>query len=74
MDYIGPEVSKRTLDYLRDTAWVAGWKAVVKGVNISPINDILMKKADNIALALEPRLDFHVAERVDRTKHSRWKM
>ena len=70
--YAGPEERKLPSDYLRNDAWVAALKSVVKGIDTVPIDDEMMAKADQLALALEPRLDCHIADRVDACRQNHW--
>ena len=70
--YAGPESTKLPSEYLSSTAWISVLDLVFKGVKSIPVCDILKEKADNLALAMEPRLDYHIAERVDRTRHNYW--
>ena len=70
--YAGRESRRMASDYLRSGTWVTALGAVVKGVHAVPITDSILAKADNLVLALEPRLDYHIAERVHRTRHNHW--
>ena len=70
--YAGREQSKLASEYVGDTDWVAAFWSVVKGVGAVTINNELMSNADSLALALRQRLDLHVSERVDASRHNHW--
>ena len=56
----------------RDTRWTESLKSVVKGVAVFSITEAMMSNADNLALALKPRLNFHIDDRVDPIKQNHW--
>ena len=70
--YAGPKDKKLPAAYLRDSAWVEALKPVVKCVGMVPMDEVMIKKYNHLALILESRLDYHVAERVDPTRHNHW--
>ena len=70
--YAGPQNKKLPAAYLRDSAWVEALQLVVKVVGVVPMDDTMITKANHLALILESRLDYHVAERVDPTRHNHW--
>jgi len=63
--YARPAVAKKPSEYLKSQPWVDSLKSVVKGVGAVAITNELMDNADSLALALEPRLDLHIDDRVD---------
>jgi hypothetical protein len=70
--YSRPVTARKPSDYLKDNNWVDALELVLKGVNAVPIKEELMDNANNLALALDPRLNFHIGDRVDETKHDHW--
>ena len=69
------EDTKLPSDYLNDEQWVGVLKSVVKGVEAVPIDEALLSKADALALALDQRLDLHIAsDRVDDSRRNHWTM
>ena len=70
--YAGPATTKPASDFFKDIVWVENWKRIVKGVGSIPITDELMGKADSLALSMAARLDLHIDDRVDKSRHSHW--
>lgn len=70
--YAGLLATKHLSNYLCIPVWVEASKLTVKGVNQVPITKQMMANTDNLALALGPRLDYHVAEQVGRSRRNHW--
>jgi hypothetical protein len=68
--YAGPETAKSPPEYLLNPMWMNALDSVVKGVNTIAMSDDMMVQADNLALAMEQR--YHIAERVDLSRHHHW--
>ena len=70
--YAGPATTKPASDFFKDIVWVENWERIVKGVGSIAITDELMGKADSLALSMAARLDLHIDDRVDKSRHSHW--
>jgi hypothetical protein len=70
--YARLEPSKLPSQYLNDSLWVKTLKSIVKGVDAVLIDKELAATAYKLALLMKPRLDQHVADRVDESKHNHW--
>ena len=56
--YAGPETAKPPSNYLSNSLWVTSFANAVKGVEAIPMIDSMMVEADDLALAMEQRLEY----------------
>jgi len=63
---------KTPSEYLRNSSWVQSLSLFIRGVDFVTIDDELIKNADKLALSLAPRLEYHIAERVDCSRQKHW--
>ena len=70
--HTGLEIAKSPSEYLSNPIWLNTLTSVVNGLNTIAMSDDMMVQADNLALAMEQRLEYHIAERVDLSRHHHW--
>ena len=70
--YAGPVQTKPPSEYLSNKYWVDELGSAMKGVNTVPVTDELKANADKLALAMEPRLGYHVVHKEDKIKQNHW--
>ena len=66
--YAGRVNEKCPSEYLLSGVWVDTFRATVKGVGFRNVNDSMVVKAKWLMLAMQERLELHIAGRVDNSR------
>ena len=63
--YARAENAKSTTNFLQSAPWVEELGSVIRGVEMVPVDDELLAKAEEFSVLLEQRLNCHIGDRVD---------
>ena len=70
--YYQPVSTKLPSDYLQNDMWIESLKSVLKGVSFVALTSQLKENANQLAIILESRFNFHVESKVDTRRQDHW--